>query len=155
MFKEDQAKLLEMFNEMLNPAETNALLKSTKKSEKGDDVDLITQNQAKSLKQRLDSRNVLFLKKVESAKQKILDGTFGECEECGSDISQKRLAARPTANCCIECQEEKEKGEFGKISKRRDLTANKFDEENPDSHIQELKTYGNIKDISFESVVDL
>ena len=155
MFKEDQAKLLEMFNEMLNPNDTGKLLESSLKNEKGDDVDFITQSQAKTLKRRLDSRNLLFLKKVESAKQKILDGTFGECEECGEQISQKRLAARPTASCCIECQEEKEKSEFGQISKRRDLTSNKFDEENPDSHIKELKTYGNIKDISFESVVDL
>ena len=155
MFKEDQAKLLEMFNEMLNPNDANAFLESGLKNEKGDEVDFITQKQAKDLKQRLDSRNLLFLKKVEAAKQKILDGTFGECEECGGDISQKRLAARPTASCCIECQEEKEKSEFGKITKRRDLTSNKFEEANPDSHIKELKTYAAVKDISFESVVDL
>ena len=33
----------------------------------------------------------MFLKKVEKVKQKILDGTFGVCEDCGSQISQKRF----------------------------------------------------------------
>ena len=48
-------------------------------------------------------------KKVEAAKQKIADGTYGICEDCGAEISQKRLLARPTADLCIGCQEEKEK----------------------------------------------
>ena len=40
-----------------------------------------------------------------------MDGTYGCCEDCGDDISQKRLMARPTATLCITCKEEEERGE--------------------------------------------
>ena len=104
---------------------------------------------------RLDQRNILFLKKVEEAKQKILDGTYGECEDCGTNISQKRLLARPTASLCIECQEEKEMNEFGNFNKRRDLNNKKFNEENIDDHIMKTDHFKSVNDITFESVVDL
>ena len=36
-------------------------------------------------------REIFFsLKKVEAAKTKIEDGTYGVCEDCGCDISQKK-----------------------------------------------------------------
>ena len=103
---------------------------------------------------RLDERKILFLRKVKEAKQKILEGTYGVCEECDSDIAQKRLLARPMAKLCINCQEEKERNEFGTIQKRRDLTAKKLtDEADANTHIKAKKTYNSVKDIEFESVV--
>ena len=105
---------------------------------------------------RLDQRNILFLKKVNEAKQRILDGTYGVCEDCGVDISQKRLLARPMATLCIGCQEEKERSEFGTFVKRRDLTGKKLTEENhADEHIVKERKYKSVNDIHFESVVDL
>ena len=40
---------------------------------------------------------------VESALQRIDDGTFGLCERCGLPIGLDRLRARPTARRCIDC----------------------------------------------------
>jgi DnaK suppressor protein len=91
---------------------------------------------------------------VEQAKQKILSGTYGECEDCSSDISQSRLLARPTAGLCINCQEEKERSEFGTFKKRRDLTSKKYKEESEFDHIVTRPKFNTVSEIAFESVVD-
>jgi DnaK suppressor protein len=44
------------------------------------------------------------LRDVVSALQKIDDGSFGSCERCGEQISDKRLDALPFARYCIDCQ---------------------------------------------------
>jgi RNA polymerase-binding transcription factor len=44
------------------------------------------------------------LRDVVSALQRIEDGSFGACERCGEDISEKRLEALPFARHCIDCQ---------------------------------------------------
>ena len=148
-------KFMTMFNEILTDrngtTNTNLLLAN----QKGDEVDVVSLEKEQNLNIRLDQRNLLFLKKVEDAKQKIIDGTYGTCEECEEDISQKRLLARPTANMCINCQEEKERNEFGTFKKRRDLDQKSISEENVGEHISKRKKYNSINDIHFESVVDL
>ena len=55
-------------------------------------------------------RSALFL--IERALGKIADCTYGLCEECGSEISVKRLQARPFASLCIECMEEQENNQL-------------------------------------------
>jgi DnaK suppressor protein len=47
---------------------------------------------------------------VESALDRLREGTFGECISCGKDINVKRLEAVPWTRHCIECQEKLEKG---------------------------------------------
>ncbi len=156
MNKESRQKFMTLFNEMLSDRHGSAQLqKVLQLNTKGDEIDVTNAQKEQNLKMRLDQRNILFLKKVEEAKQKILEGTYGECEDCGSEISQKRLMARPTASLCIDCQEEKERSEFGNINKRRDLSSKKFNEEESDDHIIRHTKFNKVKDIAFESVVDL
>ena len=50
------------------------------------------------------------LQMVETALQRIREGSFGECVSCGSEINPKRLEAVPWTRYCIECQEKLEKG---------------------------------------------
>jgi DnaK suppressor protein len=50
------------------------------------------------------------LNMVETALQRIREGTFGECVNCGNEINSKRLEAVPWTRYCIECQEKKERG---------------------------------------------
>lgn len=121
----------------------------------GDEADKSNQIKEEKLSQRLEERNLLFLKKVEEAKQKIIDGTYGTCEECECTISQKRLLARPTAKLCIDCQEEKEKTDFNNFNKRRDLNTKTLSSDNNDGYIKERETFTRVSDIKFESVVDL
>ena len=47
----------------------------------------------------------------EKALAKIEDGSFGTCEECGEEISVKRLEARPETTLCIRCKEDQERME--------------------------------------------
>jgi DnaK suppressor protein len=47
---------------------------------------------------------------VESALDRIRQGSFGECISCGKEINAKRLDAVPWTRHCIECQEKLEQG---------------------------------------------
>ncbi len=49
------------------------------------------------------------LQAVEAALRRLDDGSYGQCEDCGVDISPQRLAAYPTAPRCIACQSKAEK----------------------------------------------
>lgn len=50
------------------------------------------------------------LKTLGHALDRIRQGSFGECAECGGDIEPKRLEAIPWARYCVKCQEAKERG---------------------------------------------
>ncbi len=53
-----------------------------------------------------------FLQMVEHALSSIAEGTYGECEQCGNEINERRLEAIPWARHCISCQEKIERGEL-------------------------------------------
>jgi DnaK suppressor protein len=53
-----------------------------------------------------------FLRMVEHALTNISEGIYGECEQCGNEINQRRLEAVPWARHCIACQEKAERGEL-------------------------------------------
>ena len=36
--------------------------------------------------------------------ERMAQGRYGECQDCGKDIAPERLAAQPTASRCIVCQ---------------------------------------------------
>jgi len=77
----------------------------------GDEVDIVALEKENQIDFRLRARNAVYLKKVRRSLQKIEEGTFGECEECGAEITYNRLLARPTADLCIKCKEIQEKEE--------------------------------------------
>jgi len=58
-------------------------------------------------------RDVRELREVEAALQRIEDGTYGECRECGRQIAFARLEAHPTAVRCIDCQTRIERSHAG------------------------------------------
>ena len=49
------------------------------------------------------------LESIELALEKIEDGIFGQCEECGGLISKARLNAIPYAPMCIKCAQKLER----------------------------------------------
>lgn len=57
---------------------------------------------------RLRDRESRLIFKIKEALERIENGTFGVCEECGEEISLKRLRARPMATLCIHCKHEQE-----------------------------------------------
>ncbi|MBN9159507.1 MAG: conjugal transfer protein TraR [Myxococcales bacterium 68-20] len=76
-----------------------------------DEMDLASSEYLQSFTFRLRGREKVFLDKIEKALRKIEDGSFGICEECGEEISVKRLEARPETNLCIRCKEDQERHE--------------------------------------------
>lgn len=77
-----------------------------------DSGDVASQEVNQAFKIRLREREQKLLKKVDSALQRVDDGSFGTCDDCGEGIEIKRLLARPVTTLCIECksrQEEEEK----------------------------------------------
>ena len=52
------------------------------------------------------------LSQVRSALERISEGCYGECLQCGNTIGAKRLEAVPWTPYCIECQEKIENGEI-------------------------------------------
>jgi len=60
---------------------------------------------------RIKDRERKLISKVKEALDRIDSGTFGVCESCGKQISEKRLMVRPVTTQCIECKTEDEKKE--------------------------------------------
>jgi len=76
-----------------------------------DEMDLASSEYLQSFTFRLRGREKSFLDKIEKALGRIDDNTFGVCEECGEEISVKRLEARPETTLCIRCKEDQERAE--------------------------------------------
>jgi RNA polymerase-binding transcription factor DksA len=77
------------------------------REEVGEDVkaDLNAEPEAVALK--LD---VVELRAVESALERLHTPDFGLCEDCAAEISYARLSANPTAVRCLGCQAQRERG---------------------------------------------
>jgi DnaK suppressor protein len=54
-------------------------------------------------------RDVQEIREIEAALQRISEGSYGECAECGLDIDYGRLQAFPAATRCLACQGQREK----------------------------------------------
>ena len=76
-----------------------------------DDNDLASVQYEQGFAIKMRSRNIKYLKKIDKALQSIEDKTYGECLECGNEISFERLDARVVATVCFECKQEIEREE--------------------------------------------
>jgi DnaK suppressor protein len=76
-----------------------------------DEMDLASSEYLQSFTFRLRGREKAFLDKIQKAIDKIDNGTFGVCDDCGDKISVKRLEARPETTLCIRCKEDQERVE--------------------------------------------
>jgi DnaK suppressor protein len=55
------------------------------------------------------SRDLDELRAMDAAWQRIKDGSYGVCVDCGSDVGYERLKANPAASRDVRCQERHEK----------------------------------------------
>ncbi len=53
---------------------------------------------------RIRDRERRLILKIREAINRIENGTYGICEECGEEITEQRLKARPVTMLCIECK---------------------------------------------------
>jgi DnaK suppressor protein len=48
------------------------------------------------------------LREINDAQDRLMDGAYGRCSDCGAEIDSRRLAADPAASLCITCQKSAE-----------------------------------------------
>jgi DnaK suppressor protein len=70
-----------------------------------DPNDRASQESERNLELRIRERERKLIFKMREALQRIEDGTFGICEECGDEIPEGRLMVMPFALHCRGCQE--------------------------------------------------
>ena len=56
----------------------------------------------------LDDRSLRVITEIHGALQRMIDGTYGKCVDCGRAIPLVRLRAVPTTASCVECAREAE-----------------------------------------------
>jgi DnaK suppressor protein len=63
-------------------------------------------NRNSELRIRDRERKLIF--KIQEALQRLNDGEYGICQECGEEIGIERLKARPVTTLCIACKSNQE-----------------------------------------------
>ncbi len=66
-------------------------------------ADLGNENYEEEVTVGLLENEVQILQEVNAALLRIEQGTFGRCENCGQEISSKRLKVLPYARYCLRC----------------------------------------------------
>ncbi|MEN9724435.1 MAG: hypothetical protein RJB38_2421 [Pseudomonadota bacterium] len=109
-------KLERLKTELLSRRETIAvgLRRSTEEwidSEdliQADSVDQASADTDRGISVQIRNRDRALLREVDEALRRIENGTFGDCERCGEEISEPRLKANPSTTLCINCKAELE-----------------------------------------------
>lgn len=109
--------LLQMKREALTTTEEVTSVMLTEQA--ADEIDVATQDSQAALAKRLLERKSSYIKRIDEALEKIEEGTYGECEDCGGEIAPKRLLARPVALMCVLCKEKQERKEKAEKSTGR------------------------------------
>ncbi|UCD83313.1 MAG: RNA polymerase-binding protein DksA [Deltaproteobacteria bacterium] len=106
--KEFKTLLTKRFRELLAEAEKTVSGMTGEKASFPDPTDRAFLESDRNFLLRIRDRERKLLLKIRDALKRIEDGSFGVCEICGKEISEKRLKARPVTTLCIECKEEQE-----------------------------------------------
>ena len=89
----------------------NILNSSDDNISSADVIDQASSYTDKTVEMKALNRSRKLISKINSALQRLKDGTYGFCDETGEPIGLKRLMARPVATLSIEAQEKHERDE--------------------------------------------
>ncbi len=103
-----RAILTKRFRELVADAEKTVSGMTGEKASFPDPTDRAFLESERNFLLRIRDRERKLILKIRDALKRVEDGTFGICEICGEEISEKRLKARPVTTLCIECKEEQE-----------------------------------------------
>jgi DnaK suppressor protein len=99
-------KLLEKEQELLKDlANTESEALQATGPEVQDEMDEVVRSEAKDALMDAHSRDIELLREVRDALQRIDDGSYGKCLQCGRTIDEKRLEAVPWAAYDVQHQE--------------------------------------------------
>jgi DnaK suppressor protein len=106
-----RAKLVSWRNDILREARETLGHLAEESANHPDLADRASSETDRAIELRARDRQRKLISKIDSALQRIDDGTYGYCEETGEPIGLKRLDARPIATLSIEAQERHERRE--------------------------------------------
>jgi len=75
----------------------------------GDVLDVAVGDRDRELALTMSERDREKLHEIEAVLERIEDGTYGLCEDCGENIPMGRLQAKPHARRCVACKFKEEK----------------------------------------------
>ncbi len=102
--------LLEMKEQLLAVGPGKSLPEDlARPSDIGDEGDRADTERTHEVSILLSVRDKEKLDAVEEALERVREGTYGVCEECGDEIGGGRLKAMPLAKSCLNCQSQMEK----------------------------------------------
>ena len=105
-------ELIKWKKEIIKSNNLGNLLNSTNDSvSSADIVDQASSYTDKSVEMKALNRSRKLISKINSALQRLKEGTYGYCQETSEPIGLKRLIARPVATLSIEAQEKHERDE--------------------------------------------
>lgn len=82
--------------------------------------DLSQLDQDEDIDYTLLTRHIERLREVEDALDRLEEGTYGICEDCGAAIKLERLKVLSFTTCCVRCQERREQmGQGGKLKQMK------------------------------------
>ncbi len=58
---------------------------------------------------QMNDRDLNLLEKIDRTLEKIEEGSYGTCEDCGCEIGKERLKAHLIVSLCVDCKTEQEK----------------------------------------------
>lgn len=73
-------------------------------------ADTATETVDREIDYTLEASDGRLLTAIDSALNRIEDGTYGTCVNCGAQIAPERLEAMPWATLCIDCKRKEERG---------------------------------------------
>jgi DnaK suppressor protein len=106
-----RAKLVLWKSDILREARETLEILQQENANHPDLADRASSETDRAIELRARDRQRKLIAKIDSALQRIEDGTYGFCEETGEPFSLMRLAARPIATLSIEAQERHERRE--------------------------------------------
>ena len=104
-------KLLAWKEDILNEAKQTLAALQAENENHADIADRASSETDRAIELRARDRQRKLIAKIDSALERLAEGTYGYCEETGEPISLKRLDARPIATLSLEAQERHEKRE--------------------------------------------
>ena len=100
--------LLQQLDDLLNQAKKTVGVLIQDGNSSPDPLDRASEAMGRDFTLRIRDREYRLIQKIKSTLEKIQDGTFGICENCGEDISFARLKVRPVTSYCIDCKSKME-----------------------------------------------
>jgi len=109
--EEFQELLQEQMDQLLHDAGKTVSEMTDEKTNFPDPTDRASLESDRNFELRIRDRERRLIGKIREALGRIEAGDFGKCEDCGDQISDARLKARPVTTLCIECKTEQERQE--------------------------------------------